>query len=354
MNFEVYNYQCSPLSVEEGFFTSEAQAYRAEALQAMEEHLEIIDRMLTADKLDYPMDSKMGVPFKEGNLLRLIRKKARKRKGVSDKLQAELTRPYLKALVLYAREGFYVMRVQNKTLLSSEREWEKRYDINEPSCLAILANTYGRQLLLVEVNGAFGTPRKRSTQAVADIFEDTFKALLKPHKLDVNFRPHYGTRDVWKCMMEKYKQGIALKSLYFEFDYPNMAEDARLLGGYFEEIGISLNAAQEYKLKGHHGQPLNFDPNEQKRNPDIASIVEYGGKTGNKQEHTFMDGTKRTYNADRLGVSVLQALGKLLSILIRLQEEHTQRQQTSLFDEPLTATLRDELAKWLNGLTAEA
>lgn len=265
MNFEVYNYQCSPLSVEEGFFTSEAQAYRAEALQAMEEHLEIIDRMLTADKLDYPMDSKMGVPFKEGNLLLLMRRKARKRQGVSDRLQAELTLPYLKALVLYAREGFYVMRVQNKTLLSSEREWEKRYDINEPSCLAILANTYGRQLLLVEVNGAFGTPRKRSTQAVCTIFEDTFKALLKPHKLDVNFRPHYGTRDVWKCMMEKYKQGIALKSLYFEFDYPNMAEDARLLGGYFEEIGISLNAAQEYKLKGHHGQPLNFDPNEQKR-----------------------------------------------------------------------------------------
>lgn len=354
MNFEVYNYQCSPLSVEEGFFTSEAQAYRAEALQAMEEHLEIIDRMLTADKLDYPMDSKMGVPFKEGNLLLLIRKKARKRKGLSDKLQAELTRPYLKALVLYARESFYVMRVQNKTLLSSEREWERRYDVNEPSCLVILANTYGRQLLLVEANGAFGSSKKRSTQAVCTIFENTFKAMLMPHKLDVNFRPHYGTRDVWKCMMEKYKQGIALKSLYFEFDYPNMAEDARLLGGYFEEIGISLNAAQEYKLKGHHGQPLNFDPNEQKRNPDIASIVEYGGKTGNKQEHTFMDGTKRTYNADRLGITVLQALGKLLSILIRLQEEHTQRQQTSLFDEPLTATLRDELAKWLNGLTAEA
>lgn len=73
-----------------------------------------------------------------------------------------------------------------------------------------------------------------------------------------------------------------------------------------------------------------------------------------RERHTFMDGTKMTYNADRLGISVLQALGKLLSILIRLQEEHTQRQQTSLFDEPLTATLRDELAKWLNGLTAEA
>lgn len=355
MNFEAYNYQCSPLSVEGGFFTSEAQAYRAEALQAMEEHLAIIDRMLTADKLDYPAAAKMGLPFKEGNLLRLIRKKARRRKGVSDKLQAELTLPYLKALVLYAREGFYVMSVQNRTLLSSEREWEKRYDINEPSCLVILANTYGRQLLLVEANGAFGSSKKRSTKTVCTIFEDTFKALLMPHKLDVNFRPHYGTRDVWKCMMEKYSQGIALKSLFFEFDYPNMAEDERLLGGYLKEIGIDLNAAQEYRLKGHHGQPLNFDPREQNRNPDIASIVEYGGKTGNKQEHTFMDGTKMTYNADRLGISILQVANKLLSILTRLQEEHAQRQQiTSLFDEPLTDTLRDELAKWLNGLTPEA
>ena len=355
MNFEAYNYQCSPLSLAKDLFTQEAQAYRAEALQAMEEHLEIIDRMLTADRMDYPAAAEMGVPFKEGNLLRLIRKKARRRKGVSDKLQAELTRPYLKALVLYAREGFYVMSVQNKTLLSSEREWERRYDINEPSCLVILANTYGRQLLLVEANGAFGSSKKRSTQAVCTIFEDTFKAMLMPQKLDVNFRPHYGTTDVWKCMMEKYKQGIALKSLYFEFDYPNMAEDARLLGGYFKKIGIDLNAAQEYKLKGHHGQPLNFDPNEQKRNPDIASIVEYGGKTGNKQVHVFMDGTKMTFNADKLGISVLQALGKLLSILIRLQEEHTQRQQLNLsFDESLTDTLRDELAKWLNGLTAEA
>ena len=355
MNFEVYNYQCSPLSVEEGFFTSESQAYRTEALQAMEEHLEIIDRMLTADKLDYPAAAKMGLPFKEGNLLRLIRKKARRRKGVSDKLQAELTLPYLKALVLYAREGFYVMSVQNRTLLSSEREWEKRYDINEPSCLVILANTYGRQLLLVEANGAFGSSKKRSTKTVCTIFEDTFKALLMPHKLDVNFRPHYGTRDVWKCIMEKYSQGIALKSLFFEFDYPNMAEDARLLGGYFEKIGIDLNAAQSYKLTGHHGQPLNFDPREQYRNPDIVSIVEYGGKTGNKQVHVFMDGTKMTYNADRLGISILQVANKLLSILTRLQEEHVQRQQiTSLFDEPLTDTLRDELAEWLNGLTPEA
>lgn len=353
MNFEVYNYQCSPLSVEEGFFTSESQAYRTEALQAMEEHLEIIDRMLTADRVDYPAASKMGVPFKEGNLLRLIRRKARKRMGVSDKLQAELMLPYLKALVLYAREGFYVMRVQNKTLLSSEREWEKRYDVNEPSCLAILANTYGRQLLLVEVNGAFGSPQKRSSQAVADIFEDTFKALLMPHKLDVNFRPHYGTRDVWKIMREKYDHGIALKDLGFKLDYPNMAEDERLLGGYFKEIGIDTNAAQEYRLKGHHGQPIKFNPHHPNRH--IASLIEYGGKTGNKQEHTFMDGTKMTYNADRLGISVLQAWGKLLSILIRLQEEHTERQRMGLlFDESLTDTLRDELAKWLNGLTSEA
>lgn len=247
MNFEVYNYQCSPLSVEEGFFTSEAQAYRAEALQAMEEHLEIIDRMLTADKLDYPMDSKMGVPFKEGNLLLLMRRKARKRQGVSDRLQAELTLPYLKALVLYAREGFYVMRVQNKTLLSSEREWEKRYDINEPSCLAILANTYGRQLLLVEVNGAFGTPRKRSTQAVADIFEDTFKALLKPYRLNVHICPLTSSGKSVADMGEAFEEKHLYREIPFRPNCLRMSLDPDLLIAFAKRKEASLKTESDKK-----------------------------------------------------------------------------------------------------------
>lgn len=350
MKFEAYNYQCSPLSVEEGFFTKEAQEYREEALKSMDRHLEIIDEFLTAENVDYPMGSEMLVPFKEGAVLRMIRKKVRRRKGVNAKIQAELTMPYLKALVLYAKDGFYVLSVQNKTLLSKEKEWEKQYDINEPSCLAIIANTEGRQLLLIEANGAFGSSKKKSTQSVCNIFQDTFKALLIPHKLDVNFRPHYGTADVWEHLIEKYEKGIALKSLDFHFDYPNMAQDAQLLGSFFEEFGVELNVEMEYKIKGHHKQAINFDPREKNRNPHLASIIEYGGDTGNKQVHEFMDNSKKSYDAKEVGISTMIATSKLENELKMILKEAIEKDGKLDLENTDYGNLRDDLAVWLNAL----
>ena len=77
MKFEVYNYQCSPLSIEEGFFTEEAEKYREKALHSMEHHLEIMDSLLMADRVEYPYGSLINGNFKEDNMLRLIRKKTR-------------------------------------------------------------------------------------------------------------------------------------------------------------------------------------------------------------------------------------------------------------------------------------
>ena len=353
MNFEVYNYQFSPLSVEEGFFTEEAKTYRAEALRAMDNHLSILDRMLTNYTEEYPVGVGMRI-FKEGNVLHLIRNKMRKRKNVERKILEELNQPFLNALLLYERDGIYVLSVQNKTLLSKERGWMKFQDINEPSCLVILANTAGRQFLLVEVNGAFGSTRTKSmptTFGVCRIFEDSFKALFKNHRLDVNFRPHYGTTDVWKHMEEKWAKGIALKSLKFELDYPNMAADAKLLMGFMEEIGIDLNAKQEYTLKGHHGQPLNFNPNEEKRNPHIASLIEYDGNTGNKQVHTFMDNSKAKFDAKEVGISTLTADKKLEKLLEQLKNEYAgNQQQQMLFFDSNSDMLRNSIAIWLNAL----
>lgn len=356
MNFEIYNYQFSPLAVKEDFFTEEAKDYRAEALIAMDKHLSILDKMLTDNKEEYPLGCGIG-SFKEGDVLHLIRNKMRKRKNVERQVLNELTLPFLDALLLYGKDGIYVMSVQNKTLMSKERGWKKYYDINEPSCLVILANTPGRQFLLVEVNGAFGSTRakgKPTTYSVCRVFEDSFKALFKSHRLDVNFRPHYGTNDIWKHMMGKYAKGIALKSLKFEFDYPNMAADAKLLKGFFEEIGTDLNAKQEYTLKGHNGQPLNFDPNVKKRNPHIASIIEYDCNTGNKQVHTYMDNSKVSFDAKEVGISTLTADSKLEGLLKQLRDEYSEnQQQQTLFHDFDNDKIRNTIATWLNALNRD-
>lgn len=355
MKFEVYNYQCSPLSIEEGFFTGEAEMYRAKALHSMEHHLEIIDSLLMADQVYYPYGSLINLNFKEDNMLRLIRKNTRKHKSANDELQKELSLPYLKALMLYAKDGFYVMSVQNKTLVSKEKEWSKLYDINEPSCFVIIANTEGRQLLLVEANGAFGRKNNNTTRSVCSMFQDSFKALLKEFNLDINFRPHYRTDSVWDFMKEKYRMGIALKSLSFEIDYPNMATDAKLLKGCFVEIGIDLNAQQKYSIVGHHGQALNFDPMQDDRNKNVDSLIEYSGSTGNKQEHKYMDNTKMVYSANKVGITTISANGVIYNALKQLLEEVTENNQRNyeLFEQA-SNTLRDEIARWINPLVRQS
>lgn len=355
MKFEVYNYQCSPLSIEEGFFTGEAEMYRKKALHSMEHHLEIIDSLLMADQVYYPYGSLINLNFKEDNMLRLIRKNTRKHKSANDELQKELSLPYLKALMLYAKDGFYVMSVQNKTLVSKEKEWSKLYDINEPSCFVIIANTEGRQLLLVEANGAFGRKNNNTTRSVCSMFQDSFKALLKEFNLDINFRPHYRTDSVWDFMKEKYRMGIALKSLSFEIDYPNMATDAKLLKGCFVEIGIDLNAQQKYSIVGHHGQALNFDPMQDDRNKNVDSLIEYSGSTGNKQEHKYMDNTKMVYSANKVGITTISANGVIYNALKQLLEEVTENNQRNyeLFEQA-SNTLRDEIARWINPLVRQS
>ena len=355
MKFEVYNYQCSPLSIEEGFFTGEAEMYRKKALHSMEHHLEIIDSLLMADQVYYPYGSLINLNFKEDNMLRLIRKNTRKHKSANDELQKELSLPYLKALMLYAKDGFYVMSVQNKTLVSKEKEWSKLYDINEPSCFVIIANTEGRQLLLVEANGAFGRKNNNTTRSVCSMFQDSFKALLKEFNLDINFRPHYRTDSVWDFMKEKYRMGIALKSLSFEIDYPNMAADAKLLKGCFEEIGIDLNAQQKYSIVGHHGQALNFDPMQDDRNKNVDSLIEYSGSTGNKQEHKYMDNTKMVYSANKVGITTISANGVIYNALKQLLEEVTENNQRNyVLFEQASDTLRDEIARWINPLVRQS
>lgn len=219
MEFDVYNYRCSLLS--------DDHAFSAEDAPVKKEHVELIDRILTADKLNYPVSARMGVPFKVGKQLLLIRKDACKRNGEGDKPQAEWTLPYSKAYMLYAHEGFYVMSVQNKAILSSERGWAKYYDFKKPSYWVILINTSGRQLLLVRANSVFNV--FRSTQAVADIFEDTFKALLKPYRLNVHICPLASSGTIFGAMGEAFGERHLYQEIPFRPKCLRMALDAEVL-----------------------------------------------------------------------------------------------------------------------------
>ena len=219
-------------------------------------------------------------------------------------VQTELNRPFLIAKMLYAHTGFYLMSVQNHTMLHREMNWVKDDLLNMPSCIVIIANTQGRQLLLVEDNPAFS-----STRVVAKIFQDSLEAVLRDRKLNITFRPHYSPDKFWEHLEKKLEFGVGLKYLKCHFDYPNMAQDAKLLGSFFEEFGVDMNAEMDYTIKGQHGQPLTCDP--KNRNIHLESIIEYGGKTGNTLQAGYMDKSRQTYDAFRDALAVwLRALNE--------------------------------------------
>ena len=344
MKFEVYNYQCSPDEWDGGFFTEEAKQYREEALAAMDRHLAIIDELFTGEKVPYPQGMGMTQLFKDGDTFSLLRLSSRKRPSTKPEVQTELNRPFLIAKMLYAHSGFYLLSVQNHTMLHREMMWVKDDLLNQPSCIVIIANTEGRQLLLVEDNTAFS-----STRVVAKIFQDSLEALLRDRKLKITFRPHYSPGMFWEHLEKKLKYGIGLKYLKCHFDYPNMAQDAKLLGSFFEEFGVDMNAEMDYTMKGQHGQPLNCDP--QNRNSHLESIIEYGGKTGNTFQAGYMDKSRQTYDADHVGISTLVAEEKIRKTIRQMvQEMLAEGRDGRLPLDDDNGAFRDALAVWLRAL----
>lgn len=344
MKFEAYNYQCSPAKWDGGFFTEEAKQYREESLVAMDKHLVIIDRLLTQERVEYPVAAEMPLPFKEGDTLRLLRLNARKRKNLPAADESELTRPYLVAKMLYAHSGFYVMTLQNRTMITREIDWQKIHLVNMPSCIVIIANTEGRQLLMVESNGAFSR-----TGIVAKIFQDTLHALLLPEKLNIDFKAHYDSSTFVQHLESKLQKGVSLKWLKFHFDYPNMADDAKLLAGYFEEFGMEMNAEMDYTLKGQHKQPLNVDT--KNMSPHLNSIISYAGKTGNTLVSAYSDNSRQEFDAKNLGISTLVAEESMRKKIMAMVEEAVADKVSSFLSLARdNGDFRDVLARWLRGI----
>lgn len=347
MKFEVYNYQCSPAEWPDGgLFSEEARKYREEALEAMKSHLTIIDHLLTDEKTPYPMEAHMPLPFKEGDRLHLMRPRTRKPKYAPQTLQNELSSPCLTARLLYAEEHFYVLTVQNKSTLKQEINWKKSSLLNMPSCIVIIANTEGRQLLLVEDNKAFN-----NTKTVVKIFQDTLRIMLRPRKLNITFRPHYNPTPFWKHLKKKYKEDIGVRSVKFHFDYPNMAQDAKLLGKFINDFSKEMNAASIYTMTGQNGQPLNIDP--QNPNPNLNSIVEYAGKTGNKLQVVYCDKSRHTYDAKHVGISSLETTREIDGWIKNIVKEVLEEKIQTLTEQDDKSVLRTRLANWLNGLEEE-
>lgn len=339
MKFEVYNYQCSPAEINSGgMFTESDRQYREEALQAMENHLNIIDDIFTAEDLTYPVGTEDCTIFKQGKDIYLLRPKPSPTQIL---LNGKKGPTLCHSRMLYAQAGIYVISVQNETVLYGEREWKRIGHRNQPTCLAVLINRTGKQLLLVETHKAF-----RSTTTVSRIFEHALSKLLAQHKLLISFKPHYSTNSFWEHISNNRKRGVLPKKIKFHFDYPNMAEDSKLLAGFFKKFGTDLNAASEYMIQGQNKQNLNID--DQNRNKDLESLIAYCANTGNTVKVWNSDESSCTFSAKTQGTSMLNASNKMQKGFTQLVEGVNTPSLLGFQNDD--KSLGDEIAEWSNSL----
>ena len=310
MEFEIYNYQFSPLASDKPFFSDEAREYRDLAIHNMLYHNEKLDRILSYhNEMRYHGENMPQYFRKDGRLI-LINKKAYKSKPLIHNL--------IFGRMLFEWNGIYVMEVQNKR---TDRQFGRNNKVH-----VIIDNRGSQQLLLIEAPKSpfkvwmrtVRNPQNTSSVQTDDIqeaFECSFKDLFKPYHLDINIRPQYSTWHFWWDLKLMYNEDLLPKSLLIKLDYPNMAADARLMKGWLKDIGIDLNTEFEIKLQGHHNQPLNLPPTPERCHPELKSLIELAAWTGNRITLGDMNGMEHNFDAETLGIRTHTAVGPIYDIV---------------------------------------
>ena len=110
-----------------------------------------------------------------------------------------------------------------------------------------------------------------------------------------------------------------------------------------------MNAESQYTITGQHGQSLNINP--QKPDPNLASIIEYAGKTGNKLQVVYCDKSRYTYDAEHVGISSLEATKQIEGWIKNWVREMSEGQhQTLITVQYDKSEFHSHLTNFLNGL----
>ena len=109
-----------------------------------------------------------------------------------------------------------------------------------------------------------------------------------------------------------------------------------------------MNAESQYTITGQHGQSLNINP--QKPDPNLASIIEYAGKTGNKLQVVYCDKSRYTYDAEHVGISSLEATKQIEGWIKNWVREMLEGQRQTLTEQYDKSEFHSHLTNFLNGL----
>lgn len=355
MDFTAYRFDCWPIEFETPELDMEMEKIDGRA--NFKKRTEIINAFFGDEDRTYTLGDGSKPPFKQGNelILRRYRTKAipaedeeeekeeRQRMGLSvdedggstvckteeeknDAVQEEAVRKLPKSAqdsiyagrMLYHHDGVTVMKVQKRRELKGENKDFRKvvYSENYASQMAVIVARDNLQYVLIE------SPRRAFAPATMSyIIESTLNRLLMvEYNVMLQVRPVRRKEEFWGVVNEKQQRGVAVKSLHFKLDYPNMPWPDRLLGERINRVIQEINAQGEFILKGQHGQPMKLNTKVGERDKDVDDLVRYSCNKGNSLSVAYSDGSRTKFGNIQTG-----------NVTVALPEDMLQSQNHALF-----------------------
>lgn len=208
--FTLYSYQCCPIrpdmtpKINQELFIEQLQMADRKALENMEIHQELIDRILTTD-LQRHFESQ---------------RPSSKTKGKNDRCMAFFhnnKQYYFKMLLpLYGEKtGYYMLRIANPKQQLREVDFKRILQPDEPSALVIIDNRKDQQRILIERTRAW-----KETDTVKNILQACIGGVLRHHyNVGMRIEPVW-QKNTFENIVRLY--GNRIKEVDFYVGYPNM------------------------------------------------------------------------------------------------------------------------------------
>lgn len=209
--FTLYNYQCCPIRPdmtprrEQEMFSGQLEEVDRMALENMERHQELIDRILTTDL------ERHFVSYRQSS-----REKGNYEKCLS--FYHNRKQYYFKMLLPHygwPTDGYYMMRIANPRQQMREVDFKRMLQPDEPSALVIIDNRKDQQRILIERTRAWN-----DTDTVKNILQASIGGVLRRHyNVGMRIEPVW-QKNTFENIVRLY--GNRIKEVGFYVGYPNM------------------------------------------------------------------------------------------------------------------------------------
>ena len=282
--FTLYCYQCIPFrpnipkDKNSVMFRSDMEAWNKQVMENMENHQELLDRILTTDLVRHFESQKLS---KKGN-------------GKMEKCLAFFfnnKRYYFK--VLLPKEGcqsngIYMIRIANPRKTTREVDFVRMLQPDEPSALVIIDNRKDQQRILVERTRAWN-----DTDSVRNILQSCLgDVLMKMYNIGLRIEPVW-EKNTFENIVRTY--GDRIKMVEFYVGYPNMGRTGdKFLNPLKESLKNTYASATvrytvpkpaDFGLKSFRGKnkpeapkSLSLEPDE--LDPVMSEVAEHCRTTG--------------------------------------------------------------------------